>query len=173
MDSIPAGYEPGYVLCISGDGPIPNMIPSAKLHKVEYPEYDVCNLHQIEDQIYDGIVCDQVLEHVKQPFDAVNEMYRVLQPGGILFLTTVFMYPIHEYPKDYWRFTPDALQLLCEKFSEIISCSGWGNQEMVKVISDRREFDMGVPLITDPLVKGILNVNNPETPLVTWIIARK
>ena len=161
------------ILCISGDGPILDMIPHNTVHKVEYPEYDVCDLHQIIDHTYDLVICDQVLEHVKQPFDAVKEMHRVCKPRGILVLTTVFMYPIHEFPKDYWRFTPDGLKQLCIDFSAIIAFGGWGHQDMVKIVADRRQAGLSVPKIHEAGIDKELKKTNPDTPLVTWIIAQK
>lgn len=174
IKNIPEDFDPQNILCISGTGPLAELFPSAaKITNIEYPEYNVCDLsNQIVDNSYDCVICDQVLEHVQQPFNAVDEMFRVLRRDGILILTTVFMYPIHEYPKDYWRFTPDGLKRLCRNFF-IRECGGWGNQEMVKLIADRREKKEAVPSIHADGMSKILAKNNPETPLVTWIIGIK
>lgn len=172
IDHIPEGFDPANILFVSSDYPLVELFWNSKKKVVKYPEYDVCNLHQIEDNQYECVICDQVIEHVENPFDAVNEMYRVLKPDGVMILTTVFMYPIHEWPKDYWRFAPDGLRKLCEKF-QVIHCDGWGNQEMVKLIADLREKGKSVPHIKDKEVSGLLDISNPETPLTTWIIARK
>ena len=37
---------------------------------------------------FEVILCTEVLEHVKNPFLAVQELERVLAPGGALILTT-------------------------------------------------------------------------------------
>lgn len=58
------------------------------------------------------IVCTEVLEHLKDPPRAITEMWRVLKPGGTLLLTTRFVYPIHDSPHDYWRFTKYGLREL-------------------------------------------------------------
>ena len=39
-------------------------------------------------------------------------MYRVLKPGGQLILTTRFVYPLHDVPHDYFRYTKYGLQHL-------------------------------------------------------------
>jgi SAM-dependent methyltransferase len=63
-----------------------------------------------------AILCCDTLEHVQFPDRAVQEMHRVLAPGGILVLTSVMNFHIHDHPHDYWRFTPDGLALLLRRF---------------------------------------------------------
>lgn len=62
------------------------------------------------------ILCTEVLEHVEQPFDAVNEMFRVLKPNGILIITSPMNLRIHGSPYDYWRFTPEGFKTLLKAF---------------------------------------------------------
>jgi ubiquinone/menaquinone biosynthesis C-methylase UbiE len=50
-----------------------------------------------------------VLEHVRRPWIAINEMHRILQPDGYILITTLFSFHIHGYPDDYWRFTPHCM----------------------------------------------------------------
>ncbi len=64
------------------------------------------------DATYSTILCTEVLEHIPNPQKAIDEMYRVLRPGGVLILTTRFLFPIHDAPGDYWRFTPYSLKVL-------------------------------------------------------------
>lgn len=56
------------------------------------------------------------LEHVQNCFKALDEIYRVLKKDGIVILSSVMEFPIHDYPSDYWRFTPAAIKLLLGKF---------------------------------------------------------
>lgn len=73
------------------------------------------------DGTFDGVICLEVLEHVKRPWNAAAELIRVLRPGGALLLTTPFLYPYHgkggasqshgEYP-DLWRLTHQGLSQL-------------------------------------------------------------
>jgi len=57
----------------------------------------------------------EVLEHVHKPGEMLQEMRRVLKPGGVLFLTVPFSWPMHELPYDYHRFTPVALRAYLEE----------------------------------------------------------
>lgn len=43
---------------------------------------DICNL-PFEDNTYDIILCNHVLEHISDDTKAMKEMYRVLKPGGM------------------------------------------------------------------------------------------
>lgn len=66
-----------------------------------------------------GIICTEVLEHLHTPQIAVDEMERVLMPGAKLILTTRFVFPIHDQPIDYFRFTKYGLQELFKKWNII------------------------------------------------------
>lgn len=65
-----------------------------------------------EDASFDLILCTEVLEHLETPHLALGEMYRVLAEGGELILTTRFLYPIHDGPYDYFRYTKHGLRYL-------------------------------------------------------------
>ena len=63
------------------------------------------DMRMIPDDSYDSAMCFEVLEHVPNPFIAAAEMHRVLKPGGTLVISVPHMWPIHEAPHDYLRFT--------------------------------------------------------------------
>jgi SAM-dependent methyltransferase len=76
----------------------------------------------MEDACYDAVICLAVLEHVPRPWKAVEEMCRVLKPGGKLFCYVPFLSPYHAmegYYGDYFRFTEDGIRALCEGFSRV------------------------------------------------------
>lgn len=62
----------------------------------------------LADGAVDTLVCVSVLEHVDDLDAAVDELARVLAPGGRLLLTVPFLYPVHD-THDVWRVTPTAL----------------------------------------------------------------
>lgn len=64
------------------------------------------------DAITNGVLCMEVLEHCVDPFTVMEEISRVLKRNGILFLSTSFLYPEHDMPADYWRFTWNSIQKL-------------------------------------------------------------
>ena len=68
----------------------------------------------LADHSYDVVVCSQVLEHSFNPKELLSEIYRVLRPGGQLFLTIPFFWPEHEQPYDSQRFTVFGLKTRLE-----------------------------------------------------------
>lgn len=67
---------------------------------------------------FDVVLCTQVLEYVPSPQKVVDEMHRVLRPGGYLFLSVPAVFPRDSNP-EYWRFLPSSLRLLLGDFSEV------------------------------------------------------
>lgn len=57
----------------------------------------------------DTVLMLEVLEHVRHPSDALAEVARVLRPGGSLLVTIPFLYPVHDAPHDYQRYTAHGL----------------------------------------------------------------
>ncbi len=55
--------------------------------------------------IFDIIICAELLEHVLNPPEILTELYRILKPNSKLFITVPFMYHIHSDPSDYGRYT--------------------------------------------------------------------
>lgn len=62
---------------------------------------------------FDGIYSPATLEHVERPWLAIHEMTRSLKPGGALCIGTHQTFPLHGYPNDYFRFSTEALSLMC------------------------------------------------------------
>ncbi len=75
---------------------------------------DIEKKTQFDNDQFRTVLCSEVMEHLYKPADALSEMCRVLQPGGWIIITTLFSFPIHGYPDDYWRFTPSCMQRLLE-----------------------------------------------------------
>jgi len=76
--------------------------------------YDGKNIPFPSDS-FDSVFSSEVLEHVFDVHYTLNEIARVLKPGGRLLLTCPFVWPIHEEPFDFGRYTPFALRHLLQK----------------------------------------------------------
>jgi len=83
---------------------------------------DVCAMKSIPNATIGVVLNMESLEHIAYPQKAIDEIYRVLKPGGFLILTTVMHFKIHRTPSDYWRFAPDGLELLLKRF-KIVDCT--------------------------------------------------
>jgi SAM-dependent methyltransferase len=68
----------------------------------------------LDDGSVDTILLTEVLEHLERPQDALAECARLLRPGGHVILTTPFSWPLHEEPRDFYRFSPHGLRYLTE-----------------------------------------------------------
>ena len=97
-----------------------------------YPDIllDICKTnHNVEAGAYDIVFCMEVLEHTERPWDAANEIWRILKPGGIAVVTTPFNFRIHgplpdgwkegDQVSDFWRFTEHGLILLFGRFQSV------------------------------------------------------
>jgi len=73
--------------------------------------------------------CLDTLEHCADPLTACRELHRVLSPGGLCVVSSVMFFPVHGYPQDYWRFTPEGLRLLLAPFDDVWAC-GIGHPEL-------------------------------------------
>lgn len=86
---------------------------------------------------FDAIVMSEVLEHVQRPQAAVDSVHRLLKPGGRLILTVPFLFPIHDQPYDYYRYTRFGLHYLLRDFQhvEVRERNSWA--EAINVLAPR------------------------------------
>lgn len=68
-----------------------------------------------KNDTFDLLICTQVLEHAIDAEALIAECARVLKKDGRLFLTMPFIYPEHEVPYDFRRFTRYGHMHICEK----------------------------------------------------------
>jgi glycosyltransferase involved in cell wall biosynthesis/ubiquinone/menaquinone biosynthesis C-methylase UbiE len=91
----------------------------------------------LPDAGVDSVMATEVLEHCPDPLPVLREIRRVLAPGGVLFFTTPFLWPIHDAPHDHYRYTPYALaRLLAEAGFEdarVEALGGW-NASLAQMI---------------------------------------
>ena len=67
----------------------------------------LCDAHSlpIKTNCIEEIICAETLEHVRDPKKVLEEILRVLKPGGHCYLTIPFLFRIHADPQDFNRFT--------------------------------------------------------------------
>jgi len=107
-----------------GDGPYADLFPlRIGMDSRPGPGVDVVgDIHTLpfEDERFDIILCTEVIEHLHSPHSAVAEMHRVLKCGGRLILTTRFVFPLHDVPHDFYRYTHYGLRHLFKTGWEIV-----------------------------------------------------
>ena len=77
----------------------------------------VADLHKLPAEWagrFSGVLCSEVLEHVARPWVALPALREVIRPGGWLVVTTLFSFPEHGFPDDFYRYTRSGLTLLLE-----------------------------------------------------------
>lgn len=79
----------------------------------------ILNLHHIDlpPESVGTVLLLDTLEHVEFCRKALEEVFRVLKPNGFLVISSVMKFPIHNYPHDYWRFTPEGFKSLLKHFA--------------------------------------------------------
>ncbi len=83
----------------------------------------VCDAHSLpfEDNSFDGVIVQAVLEHVVDPWRCVEEIHRVLKEDSLVYAETPFMVQVHGGRYDFTRFTHLGHRRLFRKFEEIES----------------------------------------------------
>lgn len=73
------------------------------------------NNFPFEDASFDSVVANEVFEHVFNPDNFLNEMFRVLKPEGMVLLTMPFVWDEHEQPYDFARYSSFGIKSLLER----------------------------------------------------------
>lgn len=83
----------------------------------------ICDAHDIpfEDDSFDGVIIQAVLEHVVDPHRCVGEVHRVLKQDGLIYSETPFMQQVHGGRYDFTRFTYLGQRRLFREFEELES----------------------------------------------------
>jgi SAM-dependent methyltransferase len=82
---------------------------------------DAHDLHMVANESVDCVTTVSVLEHVRNPRKVMQEIYRILKPGGIVYISVPFIFPFHADPYDFYRFSHKGVLILCEQFECIDS----------------------------------------------------
>jgi SAM-dependent methyltransferase len=99
---------------------------------------------------FDLAFCTQMLEYVPCPQQAVDEIHRVLRPGGCVFLSAPAVFPRDSDP-EYWRFLPASLRLLLRNFSEVeIAAEGSSISGLLRTVN------VSLATFSPPVVRSIL-----------------
>lgn len=112
----------------------------------------------LADNAADIVMATEVLEHCPEPGRFLMEANRILKPGGFLFCTVPFLWPLHDVPHDEARHTPWALQRMLERaeFDKVkIEPLGGYDAAMAQMIGlyvRRRSNSMGYARFIRPLL---------------------
>lgn len=149
-------------------------------------EWDGC-LIPLDSGSVDCAIATEVFEQCPDVRGVMAEIARVLKPGGVLFFTVPFLWPVHDAPLDQYRFTPFALErhLLNAGFERVTmkALGGWDASfaQMIGLWARRRPMGRVmrriVSTLTLPIVLRLLRADVPprlgivtdETMMITGI----
>lgn len=83
-----------------------------------------------ENESFDCFICSEVIEHVFDLDHVLTDLARVLRRGGMGIITTPFIWPEHEMPFDYARYSRFGLKHALQKngfdvVTEMKMCPEW------------------------------------------------
>lgn len=98
----------GLVLHLSGGGTVAGGDNVVDVDAAVFGPTDVVgDAHHLPfaDETFDLVVAMNAFEHYADPPAVAARLHRLLKPGGLVFLHTAFMQPLHEAPHHYFNAT--------------------------------------------------------------------
>ena len=136
-----------------------DVFPAPSVHALATSE-----LLPLRSDCFDGVILEAVLEHVRDADATLEEIRRVLVPGGVALIDVPFLQPYHPSPGDYRRYTEQGLRTRLEQLGFSVVESGvsvgpasafaWiGSHFFAMLVSGRsNRIYRGARIITDLLL---------------------
>jgi SAM-dependent methyltransferase len=68
----------------------------------------------LNDETVDLIITQEAFEHIADPQKSIQEAYRILKRGGVIYFQVPFIIGYHPGPADFWRFTKEGIVTFLE-----------------------------------------------------------
>lgn len=105
---------------------------------------------QIDDETYDLVISGQAFEHIEYFWLTLEQVKRILKPGGLFFLIVPSTGPVHKNPYDCYRFNENAMKSMAKYIN-------------FRVIEYGTNFDE----ISNPWYDSFLVAKKPENASIT------
>jgi len=149
---------------------------------------DVANMKSISNNSIDVINASELFEHVSNPEKGISECNRILKHGGMIIISTPFMYGLHADPFDYQRWTKEKWKLVLGKNNfDVLQIQDMGYfftviADMLKIYFKKSNTILRcLSYFTYPIFDIIVKLDKLSTENIAWksyvggyyIVARK
>jgi SAM-dependent methyltransferase len=136
---------------------------------VSYPPYDLHTVHKCFYNQFDFLLFNQTIEHLYNPFTAVQSIYRTVAPGGYVFASVPTLNIPHMTPFHFNGYTPMGLASLftCGGF-DIVEIGQWGCLKYIQHLWSTHKWPGYATLAVNNFVP-----NERNNVCQCWILARK
>lgn len=131
MNTILESADPSYPILDLGGGPQfsyyskmgldSNKVISVNLPRGENHDVsaDATKSLPFKDGVFSTVLCLNVLEHISKPVRVLDEIFRVTEPGGVVYAYVPFIHQVHSDPEDFTRFTSVGLNNLFSQYDGV------------------------------------------------------
>lgn len=115
----------------------------------------------VESNSFDGVICSETLEHVREPMLILKEAFRALKLGGLIFICVPFLFRIHPDPDDFSRYTDQYWRTMLKE-------AGFKNIAIEKQGT--------YPSVLVEMLRGCVlemqKEGRPKTKILRWLLSR-
>lgn len=160
------GIHSGDELCITcTSDPELEFVSYKNTTILEYPPYDLHNDYKDFHAKFDFLIFNQTIEHLYNPFMALENIYKYVKPGGYVFTSVPTINIPHSTPIHYNGYNPMGIALLFLSTGfEVIETGQWGNYNYIQHIFKDHSW---------PDVHQVGHVNEERNVAQCWILVRR
>ncbi|EQD56053.1 Methyltransferase type 11, partial [mine drainage metagenome] len=98
--------------CSSGD----RKYPDERVLSFEYMPFELPDIYgdghclPFSDNTFDAVFSQAAMEHMRDPYLAAKEISRITKPGGLIYIESAFMQPLHGVPYHFFNTTIWGIQ---------------------------------------------------------------
>ncbi len=162
-------YSPDVVGYTCASDPELEFVQAKENILVEYPKYDLHTIGNDFTNRFDLFIFNQTLEHLYNPYIAIENIYKTVKPGGYVFTSVPTLNIPHMTPIHFGGFTPMGLATMFVSGGfEIIEIGQWGCYDYIRQLWSNHQWPGYVSLHRNNYVP-----NERDNCCQCWILARK
>lgn len=110
------------------------------------------------DLRFNSVICLSVMEHVKDIYSFAKNVDAIMNPGAMIAISIPFVWELHAYPYDFWRFTPEAIEFLFPSiaFDLALSQLHTDSGKIVSLAEAKGDFNKYMKMLNLPRQKNTI-----------------